>query len=644
MRQATRGLVGVVALVLCAGGFAAPVAHAADQPQVSVTLTSVAASGAKPTDKVTLKAKVTNTGTVDAFGVQALLWRSRDPITDLNTLHASPAGTTGWGSMLSTAAPNYSLITNSTTAFAPGESRTITVGGTLADLGFETAGAAYAVGIRVLGTPDASSNYQAIGDVRTFVAVPGAAAMPVTPVVLLEAQPTKLTDNLFANDSLATDLQGRLNDLLTGIEADGLSYIVDPALLDEVTDAADGYNVRTDQGDVPGTGQQAATAWLARFRRLPSLNGARTLFANPDLSADTAAVVKRAAAAEKQDLAAGLPLVVLPPDGQATPALVKAATTAAPVAIVATNPTLTDLVNSAAGPPVIAATALPITAPPWEYLAEAAVGDGQVRLIQDAAGLDENRAATTTWTRYVPLSEVLRQPPTAKAAFGKAKTPTLTAGQHTDVQRAASDIALYNDAVPSAPLAGAENAAPSRLASTTWIGDTASRTAYRTALVSLADARAVTNGVTVNVSPRIVMSSRRNEFPVTVTNQTGVPVRVQIVIDTTEKDRINVPPSDVVEVQPGVSQTVAMRCEASVNGLVIATVHAATPGGHRLTPNNQVSIEVTDLGFIAWIIVIASGVLLVGLTALRVRQVANGAVRHPIKDSPSMPPKPKAAK
>ncbi len=632
-------------------------AHAADATHVDVALTSITLSGTKPTDEVTLDATITNTGTTDAFGVQALLWRSRVPITDPATLPPpldadAFTSTSDWGTGLAWTPEHYKLITNSTTPFPPGASYTLTMRATLADLGFLTSDAAYLVGLRVIGTPDASSRYVTIGEARANVPLPGDQPVPVTSVVVLSSQPTKISDNLFANDSLGAELRGRLGDLLTAAEEDGLSYLIDPALLDEVADQADGYNVHTGRGDVTGANQDIARDWLTRFQRLPKAGGARTLFANPDLSVNTPNVVNRAIAAGKlAGLATDLPLVVLPAGGVVNASLADAAALAKPSAIMATTVTSPGLVTPGPhGVAVVSATMFSAqttdSVDVQNSLSEALLDGGQIRLLSTTNDLALDKAATTAWTHQVPLGDVLRQPPVGKkTSYAKAAEPaTLSAAQQTDVSSAASDLTLYDDAVPGALLKGQENPTTSRLASTAWIGYAGARTTYRSTLMSYADARALKRGISLNVSPRVIMSSRHNEFPITVTNTLDVPVMVKVIVTTDDETRLTIPDSDVVEVQPGVSQTLSMGPEATSNGVDVARVQATTPSGLELTPATSVTVEITNLGFIAWIIVIASGGLLIGLTIFRIHQVAHGAPRHTIKDAPSAQPLPSVAK
>ena len=55
------------------------------------------------------------------------------------------------------------------------------------------------------------------------------------------------------------------------------------------------------------------------------------------------------------------------------------------------------------------------------------------------------------------------------------------------------------------------------------------------------------------------------------------------------------------------------------------SAHVVSESGRRVTPNTRITVDVTELGMIGWIIVIASGAVLVGATAWRIRQVRRRA-------------------
>lgn len=642
--ERVRGVAAFVcglALALAAA-FAGPVstpASAATGLAVSVDVTGITIAGSKPTDEATVTATVTNTGSVDAYGVQARLWRARDPISDLATMRDAPATTDGWGSTVIASGQTFDVLTLSTVPFPPGTTAEVTLKATLAQLGFDTPGAVYPIGVRVLGTADASSNYTLIGQSRTFATLPATTPVPVTPIVFLSAPPTQLTGNLFSDDTLAADLSGRLNDLLSAVEAGQASYLVDPALVEEVADMADGYEVYHAGGkNTPGTGQRVAAEWLARFEALPAGEGARTLFADPDLaaSADAPTWVAQAqdACGQAQEACAralALPLVAIPPGLAATTSYVASLAGVTPAAVMAANIDSGQVSSTGIGALAVPVTAFGGAGQPGpdalDVLASAALAGGQVRLITDDAGLASSNQTMTPWMRRVPLGSLLAQQPGAPAAYAPAKPQGLSATERAAVTRASADLPLYSQVVPSAALAGDEPAVLSRLASSQWAGNPDAWQAYRSAVISLSDVRALREQITLNVSPRVVMSSQSNDFPVTVTNALPTPVDVAIVT-TTDNAAISVPTSTATTIPAKVSQTIVLSPQARGDGIAIANISVAAVDGHAITPASQVTIEVTNLGIIGWIIIGCSAAVLAVATVVRIRQVAKGAVRH----------------
>ncbi len=611
-------------------------AHAATL-QVSFTVTSLEVSGGKAKDEVTVQGTVTNTGDTPAFGVQVLLWSSRDAIRDLPTLRQAGTNTAGWGARLPIDADHYAVITTSAVPFAPGASRQIELRASLADLGFTSTGAVYAFGADVIASPDSGGSYATVGQLRTFVPLPGRAPVPITSVVLLSAAPTKLVDNLFRDDSLTKELGARLENLLTAAARPGMGWLIDPALLDEVRDMSDGYQVKDGTGTRAGTGQDVATAWLARFEKLDRHAGGRTMFANPDVNAGRIAkdaeLVQRARAATETVPGVGdLPLVVVPAGNILPAATYDYLSDSGAEAIIATNTTAAGALQSGGAEPRVLAASSQVPGeaqtPTIErhQLAYAAAviagGKGQLRLIDSLEDLAEDQATTTAWMVRRDLGSLLASTPgVTRVGLGTDKPPRLGAGQLEAIRRITGEFEAYGDLVPESTLIDQADAAITRTTSTAWIGNSAGFDAQLDGLGELVGGPEVGRSVTLDASHRFLMSSRTNQFPVTVTNHLAEEIRVQVVVRTDNPQRLTVPPSELVTVEPGQSVTVNIRPEATSNGLVIARAYVATADGHRVSPDTSITVEITDLGVVAWIIVGVSGLVLVGATAWRIRQV-----------------------
>lgn len=620
-------------------GPAAP-AGAAVAPELSIQLTSLRTTGSGKKAAVVLQGTVTNTGAQPAFGVRVALWRTRDPIREAATFATVLAGQSQpWGERMAWSEDHYFRIRESDQAFDPGATAQFTLRGTLADLGFTADGAVYLTGAQVLGTADASSNYQVLTQTRTFYTTEPDAPLPLASVVLLQATPTKVRPNVFSDERLAGELAGRLDDLLSLAGRPGMSWLVDPALIDEVTDMADGYTVVDGDNTRPGTGQAAAQAWLTRFRALPDSHGARTLFAGPDvLGAElnnspqvlAHAITAASAVPELDDL----PLVVLPHQGVASATLptwlAEADADAIAVRTAGVGPML---VRGRSGSTLLRlAPASDAVAGPGtddgpvqrvqRQLAEAVLGGGQVRLISSSADADAAGTAVPKWLTPTSLEQILDGTPARPAAAltAPAEPATLPASRFRQLGLLERDFTRYRALVPDSALADDEPATLSRLVSAGWIGTTGAGTWLR-AVNDTFSAGAIEDKVSLSASPRVLMSSRSNEFPVTITNELAEPIVVRVTFSSDNPQRISIADSDLITVGAGQSQTVNVRPEASSNGLVNVVAGLRTSSGEPVGSTTRISVEVTDLGMIGWIIVIISGVVLVATTALRIRQV-----------------------
>ena len=616
---------------------AAPVqAQAEDTVQLGLTLESVQISGTRAKDTVALRVTLRNNGAIPAYGVLAYLWRSHDPIRDQGTLATVAAGGSTWGERLRRPG-SYLLVASSTTAFEPGATRSFTLSASLADLGFTATSAAYAVGVDVVANADQSSKADLAAQVRTFVPMPGKAKVPLTSIVLLSASPTKLFGNIFANEDLTAELTGRLNTLLQAAGS-GHSWLIDPALLDEVRDQADGYQVLDGSATKPGTGQQVAADWLARFQSLDRNDGGRVLFASPDSTGAEAAgaeivqwSTKATARVEGLD---DLPLVAIPTGRVATASQLDFLSGTGAKAIIASNTASGAALQNGGGSTKVLAISptVPSTAAPDDTaavqqrqlaFAETAVAgkSGQARLLTTASDLTQEAAGRPAWTTPRELGELLEADPTTKANLSTSKPALLQASQFRAIDALEDDFSSYSQLVPESTFVDEPDAALLRAASSAWIADPQGGRAYIDALRRLIGRDAVSEAVRLDASGRFVMSARTNQFPITVTNDLSEPIKVRVEVTTTNPQRLSVPASDYITVGPGQSETVNIRPEASGNGLISATAHAVTSGGHRVGRDIQLTFEVTELGFVAWIIVGVSGIVLVATTILRIRQV-----------------------
>lgn len=625
-------------------------AAAAATPQVTVEITGVTATGSRPSDRVTVTGRVSNPTGAQVYGLVMAMWRSRDPIDDLAALRQVTASTPSGVILSGTQKGSYAQITAQNVAFVPGAVAEFTVQATLDDLGFDEAGKAYLVGARAVGTAVGSDDIGKVGQGQTVLAIPGK-PVPVTRLVVFGATPTKLADGVFRNENLIAELTGRLDGLLTAAAEPGMSWLIDPALFDEVTDLADGYQVRSGDDLVPGTGQRVASAWLTRFRRLDPAAGARSLFGDPDLTGAAAAgdpeVLARARAADEQVVAlSGLRQLVWPTGGVYTDALDAYLDDDLPI-LAGNAVDAGALQASGTGRTVLTATTLP--ADPTDFAARQlslaqtvlAGRTGQLRLLREPADLIADAATTTDWQQPRPLGELLEGKPRT-GSFAAAEPATLGPADFEAVAGLEQAVAAYRQLAPDSVIPDEAAGLLTRAVSQAWIGQDEAHAALLKDVDQLFGPAALKSAVELDASARFVMAGRTSQFPLTVTNNLAEPIQVKVRMDTDNPQRLRIPDSEVVTIAPGQNASILVHPEATANGVAIAHAWVATVSGRRVSPSIQITVEMTELGFIGWVIVIASGAVVLGATALRIWQVRRKAKRDatPAADAESQPSAP----
>ena len=622
----------LAALALAAPLAAAPgvPAAAADEATVQVWLT--AADIAQ--DTLTIRGTVTNTGTVPLNQVTVDLWRSPDRlVSPQGVANALAAPTTTPGTARIVEDTNRTRPTGEE-PLAPGASVPFTVAGSLDALGLRAADTTWWAGVDATGRIG-QRRAQPVGSARTLVThstTPG----PVATVVELSAPPRQLKKDLFRTDDLRTDVTtGRLAQLLTAVEEGQADWVIDPSLLTELEDMADGYRIQTPDGSVAGTGEEDAAAWLARVRALPHDRGATQLFGAPDLAGlavlrdpTIPAAITAGTDAAAPDLLPRL-AVVEHPDA----ATIEFAAGLAPTLVTLDTTTPANPVSVGATT-VVAATTQPhptVTSPllPSSPLTRAAARAAHVRALgaqvvwvrstEDLAAATEPLPAALQGVTLADIVALPAEPWTPPPA----RTPTLTALDGPRLGRAIDlrhRMEAYAAAAPASGVGEFVGTQTARTASRWWVEDAPGQDAWLTAIeqrVALPEG----DMVALDATARFSMTGARSEFPVTVTNHLRDPITVAIAATTDNPQRIRLVAPDPVEIAPGASSTVLLQAESAGGGVVVARVHVQTPDGHRLTPDREIAVETTNFGTIGWVIVIASGLVLVVTTSRRIHQV-----------------------
>lgn len=588
---ARRALVVVLALLL--GWLIAPSAAAQTADDLEVRLTKVTVSAPLPAGLVTVSGTVTNRSDQPIYAARADLWRStttlRSPeiVTDALTTQTSPLGKSIAeleGVTVALERGSSAALTEEDAALKPGESAPFTVKATLADLDLARADASYWVGVNASARDQAKSSVVSQGRARTLITIPGQTSPVVVTVVELSARPRMVSPGVFTDDGLADDIAARLDVFADAADDPGFTYAVDPALVAELDAMADGYQVITKSGTTAGTGSGVARELLERIKKLPAAQGYQTRFAHANPAIGDSGVRGARASAET-----GLGLPELPDavaDGAVQPSQV------------ASNGVLGDH---------------PVTIPAI-LQAQARIAP-QIRLIRTPDDLVLDRLATPPWLARTQLGAV---PP---ASLPQPAPPEPDEKLAASLNELAQAMTTYGAVAPDSGASALVDAQYARGASRWWESERDGREAFLTEVDDRLGAGAFGLGITLDITPRLTMSSAEAQFPVTLTNHLSDVTEVRLVITTDQPQRISFDPVDPIKLRSDASQTVNLHARASANGVVNAHIHLETLDGHRLTPEKSIIVEATNLGLIGWVIVVVSGVVLVATTALRIIQI-----------------------
>jgi hypothetical protein len=242
---------------------------------VQVSIDSFGPVAPRPNQPVVIKGRVTNTSSVTFSNPQALACIDRTRLSSTAALNAIPTEQ----NVPMDNRDSCVNLTNDSQTFQPFEQSlgpkdsvefTLTVPWKEWRIPAQTG--VYVVGVTFRGDAPDSGRVMA-GRARTLMPVVG--AQPLTGsvntalVVPLRHRPTQLGGKNFANDSLAESLgpNGSLGRLLALGKQRKVTWLVDPAMLDEIRQMAKGYVVVGDNGQngTPGTGQTVAANWLKDF-------------------------------------------------------------------------------------------------------------------------------------------------------------------------------------------------------------------------------------------------------------------------------------------------------------------------------------------------------------------------------------------
>lgn len=613
-------------LLLLALTLVGPPAHAAEQT-VSFSLNQAEVIDGR----LRVSGTVTNTGAAPLRNLTLQLWRSARPLVSREAVEkALTEKTTTEGGVVSSTGATVTLAGSGDTPVEPGRASPFSLDAPVAALGMG-ASASYWVGVDAVGRAVGEGPIRTLGTARTLASSPRE-NVAVASVVELSSQPRQIKENLFVDDGLAEELAtGRLRQLLDAAADRGTDWFLDPSLLAEVRDMADGYLVQTPTERVEGTGAPAAQAWLASLGALDPARGHGGLFGTPDLASAGATkfpeAQRDAVAAGKrvETPAAGRGLLLVSPDAETVS---EVAGVGAPVLALGIRPPAA--VTTSGGVTVVevdqpsfAPTALlPDTALNRRntLAALALAGRGQVRWLRTPADLGSDTDPLPAGFTRKPLAAVLANEPVAWEPTGPARTGVLTAEVRERLTRLGELLTTYGALSPESGIGGVADAQVARGASLWWADAGARQNAWLDAVTARVTVEG-TPALTLDALPRFSMTGATSDFPVTVTNHLRDPALVRVVVTTDNPQRIRFTTPEPVTVAPGSSDTVTLAAMAAGSGVVTAEVHLETVDGRRLTPDTVITVETTNVGAVAWTLVIVSGIVLVVTTVVRIKKV-----------------------
>lgn len=646
-RSIPRQLASAVLLMVIAASTlmqASPRARA-DAPPVAISMDTVTPATLTPQSTISITGSIKNTSDTPISLVQVYLWHAGEPITTLSQFHSITSGPLAKpvGKRVVELGAWQVITDTSNPTLDPGETAVFSVGQSAATLGLTTSGAVYMLGVHVRGQPQGSVN-QTVGRSRVLLPMPATGnSQAIVPVVSLTSRPSLVAPMVFRDDHLVDELRGRLRTLLDAALRTGGSFVVDPALIDEITALAGDSTIQQQPSSSPAVPAAEigplATAWLDDFGRLTeSGDGYRLPYGAPVTggltTADASVVLQRSRTAlADNNPATELPLALWPADGAASAAQLSQYNASLSARLVLASNVNTLTPRRTAGTTVIPydpqlyqglpqdgeqSTAQIRGRVASQLLLGGVSGQPQVVMLDTSEDLERLQQASSN---LLPssLADLTAAAILSPVSFSAG---TVVSGQEllANVTASKGSFAFWSELTQS-PLAGQRSARTlSRAMSSGWQSSDQAGMFLEDAVAALVGPSG-NPGVNLSISDSFVLPSEENTVPMTITNRLDETVHVQVTFISENPQRISVPDTDSFPVSPGSSATVTFNPVAHDNGATRITAQLRTLSGKPVGEPRSFTVQANSLGQVGWIIVIAAGALLLGTTALRIRQV-----------------------
>jgi hypothetical protein len=285
----------IVASATVSAATTAAASPVADDPVVDVTIDSFTPATPKPGQAVTITGQVTNTSNVTLGNPQAIACIDENRLTTPAELAAIPTEENKPVNNRNTCHgldnPAASTFQAYTEPLAPKATVKFQLVIPWSEWHIGKKPGVYAVGVMFRGDVTKGERVTA-GRSRTLMPVtdgkPTARKVTTAVVLPLRHRPTMLANDRFANESLASAMAptGSLGKLLALGQKQPVTWLVDPAMLDEARQMRDGYRVvGANNVSKPGTGAKAVANWLKAFDATRAKNPVILLpYGDPDVA------------------------------------------------------------------------------------------------------------------------------------------------------------------------------------------------------------------------------------------------------------------------------------------------------------------------------------------------------------------------
>jgi hypothetical protein len=670
----------VASAALLVPGLLGPTAAHAEEPAASVSITLRTFEPSLPSrdGTITVSGVVKNTSKKRIFRPRAYFWRNQAPITDNEGFDQALASASNDPIGARKIASFDDLFVTDDPYLAAGDSADFTLKVKVADLELSPTPGIYLMGVHVLQ----NEAPVAIGRARVFVPIlsrtPPRNTLQLTTVVIMNSRPSLLRaavsgqKAVFVDNHLAAEVAegGRLTKLLDAADQNDVTFALDPELVEELQVMKAGYQVNGTDGDGPG--QDDAGRWLADLSRMMSTHdGYRMLYGSLDVAALTHAgrqdIVQASVEASKAvALTAALPVLVCPGSGAADQETLATVDAVKPAAVLLSDRSTlatAPLLQGTAKTPIVSYTSTAsgggpgpepsdtpvhlrqrLLAESWLQATTSPPGTtlGHVRVIRTEAQAEaETDSVQAPWMKHATLTQLLRSTPAVwdrqphYTSSNHAKE--LDGAQLAGLGSLGKSWATWQDLLvdPSAAKASA-SAALARAASIKFRGADAALDAFLGP--QLGDLDRKLGSIVISVTRRVTLITKSGvAFPITIRNTLPAPadpadltfnaVRVKLAFGSTNSQRLNVQPIGLEAIGPGDSYQGQAMVQAKTNGTVRVVAQLYTDSGAPVGRPATIDVKATQAGTVGWLIAVAAGVVLVGTTSLRIRQVTRERAR-----------------